>query len=179
MPPEKPNVFMTVYNRPLEPQKSSPNPETLLLLRPTLMFFLSLCRSSKCPPVQYLTKISYTSLISHKCLMSMSISSTFITVNLTFIAEYKSWSSSLYLHLHPSITSSLLGLNILCSNILNTHSLCSFFSVKSNPTFFWCWYIEFQLIWCYYSKEHKLVHHMYQLLSIQKSYYDNVMSLSM
>ena len=39
MLPEQPNMFTAVfYNRPLEPQKSSPNPETLLLLRSNLMF---------------------------------------------------------------------------------------------------------------------------------------------
>jgi hypothetical protein len=45
--------------------------------------------------------------------------------------EYKSWSSSLCSFLHPPVTSSLFGPNILLSNLFsNTLCLCSFLNVR-------------------------------------------------
>jgi len=73
-----------------------------------------------------------TSLLPHKCYMPHPSHSSRFDHSNNICEEYRSLSSSLCSFLHSSVTSSLLGPNILCSILFsNTFSLHSSLSVSN------------------------------------------------
>ena len=82
-------------------------------------------------PTYFPTKTLYTPLLHHTCYMPSQSHSSHFTTRTILREEYRSFSSSLCSFLHTTVTSSLLGPNILLSILFsNTLSLRSSLGVS-------------------------------------------------